>query len=48
MTVDVFFEQDVMRVTADQDNITQVVYNLLDNACKYGAEGGRDPCFRRL
>lgn len=40
MTVDVFFEQDVMRVTADQDNITQVVYNLLDNACKYGAEGG--------
>lgn len=40
MTVDVFFEQDMMRVTADQDNITQVVYNLLDNACKYGAEGG--------
>ena len=40
MTVDVFFEQDVMNVTADQDNITQVVYNLLDNACKYGAENG--------
>ena len=40
MTVDAFFEQDVMLVTADQDNIAQVIYNLLDNACKYGAEGG--------
>ncbi len=40
MTVDAFFERDVMLVTADQDNIAQVIYNLLDNACKYGAEGG--------
>lgn len=40
MTVDIDFQYDDMYVTADQDNITQVVYNLLDNACKYGAEHG--------
>ncbi len=40
MSVDVAFEQDIMNVTADQDNITQVIYNLLDNACKYGMENG--------
>ena len=39
-SVDIDFEEDDMFVVADQDNIAQVVYNLLDNACKYGAEGG--------
>ncbi|MBE6935343.1 MAG: HAMP domain-containing histidine kinase [Ruminococcaceae bacterium] len=38
--VDVSFEQDRMFVRADQDYIAQVVYNLLDNACKYGEENG--------
>ncbi len=39
-SVDIFFEEDDMYVMADQDNIAQVVYNLLDNACKYGEENG--------
>ncbi len=33
--VQVEFEQDDMYVMADQDNIVQVVFNLVDNACKF-------------
>ena len=31
--------EDHMTVTADPDSITQVLYNLLDNAVKFAAEG---------
>ena len=29
-----------MSVTADRDAVEQIVLNLVDNACKYAAEGG--------
>ena len=40
LAVDVRFADDETYVNADLDYITQVVYNLLDNACKYAQEGG--------
>ena len=38
--VDAQLSEDPMMVTADHDGITQVVYNLLDNAIKFSPEGG--------
>ena len=40
LTVNVRFEQDAFYVNADGDYIAQVVYNLMDNACKYAETGG--------
>lgn len=40
LTIDIYFEEDEMYVTADQDNIAQVIYNILDNACKYVDQDG--------
>lgn len=38
--MDIDFENDPMYVIADQDAITQVIYNLVDNSQKYTSEGG--------
>ncbi len=40
LAVDVRYADEETYVNADLDYITQVVYNLLDNACKYAQEGG--------
>ncbi len=40
MTLDVVNEALKM-VSADRDAVFQVFSNLIDNACKYGAQGGR-------
>ena len=39
--VETHLPEEAVVVLADPDVITQVVYNLLDNAVKYGAESGR-------
>lgn len=41
ISVDVSFIDEQTFVNADLDYITQVIYNLIDNACKYADEGGR-------
>ena len=40
LDVDTQLPEDAVMVWGDPDAITQVCYNLLDNAVKYGAEGG--------
>jgi len=40
LTVNVRFADDETYVTADADYMAQVVYNLIDNACKYVEIGG--------
>jgi len=40
LDVQVFFEGSELWVLTDEDKITQVVTNLLDNAIKYGKEDG--------
>lgn len=40
LKVDVLMNDDKLYVAADKDRITQVITNLIDNAIKYGAEGG--------
>ena len=40
LKVDLQLPEDHMTVTADPDSITQVLYNLLDNAMKFADEGG--------
>ena len=40
LDVDAQLSEDPMMVMADHDGITQVVYNLLDNAIKFSPEGG--------
>jgi two-component system phosphate regulon sensor histidine kinase PhoR len=40
ITLDLWMAPDVPRVTGDPDQLEQVVQNLLDNAVKYGREGG--------
>lgn len=40
LNVEVFFEGNELTVMCDEDKIIQVVTNLLDNAIKYGNEGG--------
>jgi two-component system, OmpR family, phosphate regulon sensor histidine kinase PhoR len=39
-TLDMHVADDVPGVVGDADQLTQVVQNLLDNAVKYGSEGG--------
>ena len=39
--IDVAFEQERCLVSADRDQITQVLVNLLDNALKFTPEGGK-------
>jgi len=41
LDVDVRFDDDKINVMADQDNINQVVYNLIDNATKFSSDGGK-------
>ncbi len=38
--MDMDFESDVIHVVADPDSIVQVIFNLVDNACKFTPEGG--------
>ena len=40
LDVDINFDEDQIFVLADQDNINQVVYNLIDNATKFSPDGG--------
>lgn len=40
LNVEVYFEGNELAVLCDEDKIIQVVTNLLDNAIKYGNEGG--------
>lgn len=40
LNVEVYFEGSELIVSCDEDKIIQVVTNLLDNAIKYGIEGG--------
>lgn len=40
LDVQVFFEENELIVLSDEDKMIQVVTNLLDNAIKYGDEGG--------
>ena len=40
VTLDVRLSEDLPPVVGDADQLTQVVQNLLDNAAKYGREGG--------
>ena len=40
LSIEVDFERDDMYVDADPDYITQVFYNLMDNAVKFCEEGG--------
>ena len=41
MLVDISFREQPLYVNADSDRIVQVLTNLIDNAVKYGAEGGQ-------
>ena len=41
MAVDIDFREQPLFVSADNDRIVQVLTNLVDNAVKYGAEGGQ-------
>ena len=41
LDVDISFDRDMIHVLADQDNINQVVYNLMDNATKFAVDGGK-------
>jgi two-component system phosphate regulon sensor histidine kinase PhoR len=41
VSLDLCVPNDVPAVTGDPDQLAQVVQNLLDNAVKYGREGGR-------
>ncbi|MBR6739538.1 MAG: sensor histidine kinase [Clostridia bacterium] len=41
MEVGIDFESDRINVLADCDGVSQVLNNLIDNAVKYGNEGGR-------
>ncbi len=40
INVDINFENDSVFVYADQDNIAQVIYNLIDNATKFSHDEG--------
>ena len=40
ITLDVWLEPDLPRVTGDADQLEQVLQNLFDNAVKYGRDGG--------
>lgn len=41
MEVDIGFQNEACYVNADPDRMEQVMINLIDNAIKYGKEGGR-------
>lgn len=41
MEVDIDFHEEAYYVNADPDRMEQVMINLIDNAIKYGKEGGR-------
>lgn len=41
MLVDISFKEQPLYVHADADRIAQVLTNLIDNAVKYGSEGGQ-------
>jgi signal transduction histidine kinase len=39
ITIDLKSEQDLPEIEADPDRIRQIVFNLINNACKYAREG---------
>lgn len=40
ISVDAFFDDEVITVKADPDSIVQVIFNLIDNACKFTPNEG--------
>lgn len=40
INMDMDFESDMIHVMGDSDSIVQVIYNLVDNACKFTPENG--------